>query len=234
MRYRPENTVKPYLDEKTDVRQACPTANTRFRAGRHGLPGPAPAHLAKKLATLAGTGRMLMITRIFTDVPPDDLAMMANAIAVDNGTFTQQTQEDGNLTLFAEFRGIRRRNNTRVPALSSSRGCPSRATKSALRRAKAIRGSANTLRPRPSARSRVLCRGVLHSSTSALHATELPAQIPPWRGHGCPRDRMPPVSCRGALSCSRVAARHWGTSAFMSVTMGRARSACSAAISTIR
>src|SRR5437868_10552585 len=105
MRYRPENTVKPYLDEKTDVRQACPTANTRFRAGRHGLPGPAPAHLAKKLATLAGTGRMLMITRIFTDVPPDDLAMMANAIAVDNGTFTQQTQDDGNLTLFAEFPG---------------------------------------------------------------------------------------------------------------------------------
>jgi uncharacterized protein (TIGR02594 family) len=46
-----------------------------------------------------------MITRIFTDVPPDDLAMMANAIAVDNGTFTQQTQEDGNLTLFAEFPG---------------------------------------------------------------------------------------------------------------------------------
>src|SRR5205823_8238004 len=30
-----------------------------------------------------------------------------------------------------------------------------------------------------------------------------------------------PVSCRGALSCSRVAARHWGTSAFMSVKMGR-------------
>lgn len=46
-----------------------------------------------------------MITRIFTDVPRGDLAMMANAIAVDNGTFTQQTQEDGNLTLFARFPG---------------------------------------------------------------------------------------------------------------------------------
>lgn len=46
-----------------------------------------------------------MITRIFIDVPPDDLAMMANAIAVDNGTFTQQTQEDGNVTLFAEYPG---------------------------------------------------------------------------------------------------------------------------------
>ena len=57
-----------------------------------------------------------------------DLAMMANAIAVDNGTFTQQTQEDGNLTLFAEFPGICGRNNSRVPALSSSRGCPSRAS----------------------------------------------------------------------------------------------------------
>jgi uncharacterized protein (TIGR02594 family) len=46
-----------------------------------------------------------MIRRVFTDVPPDDLAMMANAIAADNGTFTPQTQEDGNLTLFAEYPG---------------------------------------------------------------------------------------------------------------------------------
>lgn len=46
-----------------------------------------------------------MIRRVFTDVPPSELAMMANAIAVDNGTFTPETQEDGNLTLYAEYPG---------------------------------------------------------------------------------------------------------------------------------
>lgn len=46
-----------------------------------------------------------MISQIFTDLPPGELEMMANAIAFDSGTFTQQVQEDGNLTLFAEFPG---------------------------------------------------------------------------------------------------------------------------------
>jgi uncharacterized protein (TIGR02594 family) len=46
-----------------------------------------------------------MINRVFTDVPPSELQMMANAIALDNGTFTQETQDDGNLTLFATFPG---------------------------------------------------------------------------------------------------------------------------------
>ena len=46
-----------------------------------------------------------MINQIFTDVPPSQLETMANLIAVDNGTFTKELQEDGNFTLFAEFPG---------------------------------------------------------------------------------------------------------------------------------
>ena len=46
-----------------------------------------------------------MITRVFTDVPPGALQMMANTIAADNGTFTQEPQDDGNFTLYAEFPG---------------------------------------------------------------------------------------------------------------------------------
>jgi uncharacterized protein (TIGR02594 family) len=46
-----------------------------------------------------------MISRVFTDVPPGALQMMANTIADDNGTFTQEPQDDGNFTLYAEFPG---------------------------------------------------------------------------------------------------------------------------------
>ena len=46
-----------------------------------------------------------MISRVFTDVPPGALPMMANTIADDNGTFTQEPQDDGNFTLYAEFPG---------------------------------------------------------------------------------------------------------------------------------
>ncbi len=50
-------------------------------------------------------GARAMISRVFTDVPPGALQMMANTIADDNGTFTQQPQDDGNFTLYAEFPG---------------------------------------------------------------------------------------------------------------------------------
>jgi len=46
-----------------------------------------------------------MVSRVFTDVPPGALQMMANTIADDNGTFTQEPQDDGNFTLYAEFPG---------------------------------------------------------------------------------------------------------------------------------
>lgn len=46
-----------------------------------------------------------MITRIFTDIPPDQVPVIANQITADDGTFTQRNQDDGRVTVIAEFPG---------------------------------------------------------------------------------------------------------------------------------
>jgi uncharacterized protein (TIGR02594 family) len=42
-----------------------------------------------------------MITRIFTDVPQDDVDQIVNAIEADDGTFTKTDQPDGAVTIIA-------------------------------------------------------------------------------------------------------------------------------------
>jgi hypothetical protein len=46
-----------------------------------------------------------MITRIYTDLAATDIAVLANEIAADSGTFSQQDQDDGRFTVIAEFPG---------------------------------------------------------------------------------------------------------------------------------
>jgi uncharacterized protein (TIGR02594 family) len=46
-----------------------------------------------------------MITRIYADILPEDVAVIVNQIEADDGTFSQQYQDDGRIALVAEYPG---------------------------------------------------------------------------------------------------------------------------------
>jgi uncharacterized protein (TIGR02594 family) len=46
-----------------------------------------------------------MITRIFSDIAPEDVAVIANEIEADDGVFSKEDQADGRVTLIVQYPG---------------------------------------------------------------------------------------------------------------------------------